>query len=110
MEKKDAEKILMDARNYYEKEFNRKLDDEVLLFFVSVSGMVKELKNEIKLLHKKIEEQQKSINNEISLLPKKTFRNAFDYFMYGMGQIVTALMIAAMILLMILIAQIKHSR
>lgn len=58
MDKKDAEKILLDARNYYEKEFNRKLDDEVLLFFISVSGMVREMKNEIKFLHQKIEEQK----------------------------------------------------
>lgn len=104
MEKKDAEKILMDARNYYEKEFNRKLDDEVLLFFISMSGMVKEMKNEIKLLHKKIEEQKNSINNEISLLPERSFRNSFDYFLYGMGQIVTALAIAAGILFLILVS------
>lgn len=108
MERKDAEKLLMDARNYYEKEFNRKLDDEVLLFFISVSGMVKELKNEIKLLHKKIEEQQNSINSEIRLLPERTFRNSFDYFLYGMGKIVTAFMIAVMILLIVLITRIKH--
>lgn len=108
MEKKDAEKLLMDARNYYEKEFNRKLDDEVLLFFISVSGMVKELKNEIKFLHQKMEEQKNSINNEISLLPSRAFRNSFDYFLYGIGQIVTALMIAVVILLLILIAQFKH--
>lgn len=108
MDKKDAEKILLDARNYYEKEFNRKLDDEVLLFFISVSGMVREMKNEIKFLHQKIEEQKKSINHEISLLPKRTFRNSFDYFLYGMGQIVTAFVIAVVMLLFIFIAHFNH--
>jgi hypothetical protein len=107
-EKKDAEKILMDARNFYEKEFNRKLDDEVLLFFISVSGMTKEVKNEIRLLYKKMEEQRDFIHREISSLPKRTFRHSFDYFLYGMGQIAAGLTIAAAILLMIWIALLKH--
>ena len=98
----------MDARNYYEKEFNRKLDDEVLLFFVSVSGMVREMRNEIKLLHKKMEDQKNSINKEIKLLPEKTFRNSFDYFLYGMGKISIAFAIAAGILLLILVSQLKY--
>jgi hypothetical protein len=109
VEKKDAEKLLMDARNYYEKEFNRKLDDEVLLFFISASGMTREMKNEMKLLHKKIEEQKKILRNEITLLPKIYFRNAFDYFLYGMGQIVTALIIAVVLLLIVLITRFKHA-
>jgi hypothetical protein len=104
-EKKNAEKLLMDARNFYEKEFNRKLDDEVLLFFISASGMTKEIKNEMKNLYKKMEEQKDFIKKEISLLPKKTFRNSFDYFLYGMGQIVTAFMIAIVLLLIVLMTK-----
>jgi hypothetical protein len=109
-EKKEAEKILMDARNFYEKEFNRKLDDEVLLFFISVSGMTKEMKNEIKFLHQKIAEQKDFIRREINSLPKRTFRNSFDYFLYGMGQIASGLTIAAAILLMILMALLNHGK
>ena len=75
----DYNKVLEIFRQHYFIKYGVKLDDEVLYFFI------------------RINEMQYDLKKDISALQEPTFKKGYEYFLYGLGRITGATLIAAVL-------------
>ena len=64
----EYQKILEEFRTHYRNKYDMSFDDEILYFFIRLNEMQKDLKREIRKV------------------PRVTFKNGWDYFLYGLGK------------------------
>lgn len=88
----DYQKTLEQYRLHYKERHGVTLDDEILYFIVRVAELHVDLRKENKAL-------VDDLKNEIKSIPKPKFKGPWDFFVYGLGNFVNGLIIAATILI-----------